>query len=60
MVVRCYQVPPRMGRKFMEPLEVLVKAVDSAAMFAADDDIVGRQVGQHSWIGVYPLGSYTR
>ena len=29
----------------MKPLEVLVEAVDSAAMVAADDDMVGRQVG---------------
>ena len=40
-----------MGRKLIKPLEVLVEAVNSVAIVAADDDMVGRQVGQHSCVG---------
>jgi hypothetical protein len=31
-----------MGRKLMVSLEVLVKAIDSVAMVAADNNMVGR------------------
>lgn len=48
MVKGGQQASPYMSREVMEALEVLVEAVDSAAMVEADDHMVGRQVDQHS------------